>query len=304
MEKMIRISATDACLHSVQPMMKGYVVIALVLFIWSGFALSLRMIGASSLTPADVALIRFFVPCIVLIPWLRGHVRSIRSLKISDAALILLGGVPFFFLASFGAKLAPAAYVGTVLAGTPPFFVAIISFFLFRQQLSRYRLISLMLIIIGIVMMVIGNTHVIPHEILHGVMVLLGASFLWAIYTIGLKRAGINPIAITFFISICSLFIMLICISTGFVSSHLGAFSIQQALPFILIQGIGAGLLSTIGYSYVVGKFGATKSSIICSLSPGLTAMLAVPVLGESLSISILVGIFMTIAGVIFSNTH
>ena len=199
MEKTIRMPATDACLHSVRPMMKGYMVIAFVLFIWSGFALSLRTIGASSLTPADVALIRFLVPCVVLMPWVKIHVRSIRSLKISDAALILLGGVPFFFLASFGAKLAPAAYVGTVLAGTPPFFVAIISFFLFRQSLSPYRLISLMLIIIGIVMMVMGNALVISHEIIHGVMVLLGASFLWAIYTISLKRAGLHPIAITFF---------------------------------------------------------------------------------------------------------
>ena len=86
------------------PLTKGYVAMSVVLLIWSGFALTVRAVGASSLSIADVMLIRFSVPLVLLTP--------------------------------FGASTVPAAYMGTILTGTPVFFAALLSLIFYRQRIS------------------------------------------------------------------------------------------------------------------------------------------------------------------------
>ncbi|MBD1558851.1 DMT family transporter [Vibrio sp. S9_S30] len=307
MEKTVYAQSSEVNLFPVSPMAKGYVVITFVLMIWTGFALSIRSIGASPLATADVALLRFLVPVILLLPFTHRYLHEIRGAKALDVLLILLGGVPFFFVASHGASLVPAAYVGTVLAGTPPFFVAVLGWLFYQHtslsgRVSAKRIAALMMIVMGVVTMIVGQLDRVSGEFLQGVAVLLSASLIWAIYTIRLKRSGLSPIAVTIMLSWCSLAITLALILSGSVTSHLGAFAFQDALPFILIQGFCVGLLSTVGYSYAVRQLGSAQSSTIGSLSPGLTALVAVPVFGESLTIAIVGGICLTVAGVILSN--
>ncbi len=89
---------------------------------------------------------------------------------------------------------------------------------------------------------------------------------------------------------------------SGLVTSNFGSYTFQDALPFILVQGFCVGLLSTVGYSYAVRQLGSAQSSTIGSLSPGITALAAVPVFGEALTIAIIGGICLTVAGVVLSN--
>lgn len=286
----------------ISPLVKGYFVITFVLFIWSSFALSIRAIGHSSLAPADVALIRFLTPILILSPFIPARFKAMNKVRISDLLLILLGGVPFFFFAALGAKSAPTACVGTLLAGTPPFFVALLLWAFCKQQISKIRAIALALVLIGVCTMLTAYISVMSTEIIVGLTFLICASFAWALYTIGLKRTKLDVISITLLISICSLFITSILIWSGFVESHWGTFSLNDALPFIVVQGLLVGLLATMGYSYAVNQLGSTQASTIGSLSPGLTALLAVPVFNESLSSVIVLGIFLTMSGVALSN--
>jgi drug/metabolite transporter (DMT)-like permease len=274
----------------------------LVLLIWSGFSLTVRFIGASPLMIADVALIRFAVPVIVLFPLLFSRFNEIKKVKINDILVILLGGIPFLFLASLGAKTAPTAYVGTILAGTPPFFVALLSYILYRRTLPLKQMFTLSLILVGVLTMVVGLENEVSQDVLKGIGFLLSASVIWATYTIGLKRAGISAITVAIILSYSSFFIMLALMFCGVVSSNWGEFSVQQALPFILIQGLGVGILATIGFSYAVAQLGSARSSVIGALSPGITALLALPIFDEPLSIAIICGITITITGVILSN--
>lgn len=302
MEKMAQSIASKANLGAMNPLMRGYLVMAIVLLVWSGFALSVRAIGASPLAIADVALIRFFVPVLILTPFVFSHMNELKKVRISDVLLILIGGVPFLYLASLGAKSAPTAYVGTILAGTPPLFVAMISYFFLRQTITKKRAFTLSLILLGVVTMVVGKSGQVSNEMLHGVGLLLSASVLWAVYTIGLKRAGLSALTVAIILSYLSFFITLVLIMTGVVSTHWGSFTAKEALPFVLVQGVGVGVLATIGYSYAVSQLGSARASIMGSISPCLTALLAVPVFDEPLSIAIVCGVSMTITGVILSN--
>jgi len=295
-----QLSAMQA--HLISPIILGYLVMGVILFIWSGFALTSRAIGASALTVADVALIRFLVPLILLIPFIPSHFNVIKQVRKSDLLFILLGGIPFLFLASFGAKLAPTAYVGAILAATPPFFVAILSYIFYRQLVSIKRFLMLSIIMIGILIMVLGGLGKTSMDMLYGIGFLLGASLAWAGYILALKRAALSAISVAIILSYISFFILSILMLTGIVESNIGSFSLQDALPFLLVQGLGIGVVATIGFSYVVNLLGPIRTSTIGALSPGLTALLAVPIFGEPLSVTILLGMSLTITGVILSN--
>ncbi|MDP5254674.1 MULTISPECIES: DMT family transporter [unclassified Vibrio] len=282
------------------PKIKGYGAMVLVLVIWSGFALTVRSITSSPLTMVDVALIRFSTSLLILAPFIKTHFRAIWALRISDWLLILLGGAPFLFLASIGASSTPTAYVGSILAGTPPLLIAICSFIVYRKRPTGLQLMALLSIAIGILVMIAGgHSHT---QLSHGVVVLLGAAWLWAGYTFGLKRVGLHPIAAAIVLAASSLVVTGCVLLFNLSPSHLGDFSFQQALPYGIVQGIGVGVISTISFCYAVQQLGSQIAATFGAMSPGLTALLAMVFFNEPLSFLMLVGIGLTAVGVLLTS--
>ncbi|MFB9162448.1 DMT family transporter [Psychrobacter pacificensis] len=289
-------------LFIMSPLTKGYVAMSVVLLIWSGFALTVRAVGASSLSIADVMLIRFSVPLVLLTPWMLSSWHDIKNIRLPDILFILFGGVPFLLLAAFGASTVPAAYMGTILTGTPVFFAALLSFILYRQRISLRKFASLILILFGIATMIGGHAQEILNSLLYGVGLLLLASLIWAGYTLGLKSTTLTPIAIAIVLSYTSFFLTLVMVLSGMMDTNIGSVSFDEVLPFILIQGLGVGVVSTIAFSYAVKQLGSIRTLLLGSLSPGLTAILAALILKESLSVIMICGIALSTIGVILSN--
>lgn len=275
---------------------------SVVLLIWSGFALTVRAVGASSLSIADVMLIRFSVPLVLLTPWVLSSWHDIKNIRLPDILFILFGGVPFLLLAAFGASTVPAAYMGTILTGTPVFFAALLSFIFYRQRISLRKFAALILILFGIATMIGGHAQAIPNSLLYGVGLLLMASLIWAGYTLGLKSTTLTPIAIAIVLSYTSFFLTLVMVLSGMMDTNIGSVSFDEVLPFILIQGLGVGVVSTIAFSYAVKQLGSIRTLLLGSLSPGLTAILAALILKESLSVIMICGIALSTIGVILSN--
>lgn len=283
-------------------LIKGYMPMVIVLLIWSGFSLTARAIGSSALTIADVALIRFAVPAILLTPFIRSHFNEIKNMSLRDVPFLLLGGIPFLFLASLGAHSVPTAYVGAIIASTPVLFVAILTFFIYGKTMTFKSMLSLFVILLGVFIMLLGQPSRISHEMIQGMDFLFGASFVWASYCLGIKRAGLSSIAVAMVVSYVSLFIMLVLMLSGVVATNWGTFTLDEAFPFILVQGVGVGFLATICFSYSIAQLGAVRTSVLGSISPGITAILALVIFGESLTVLMGLGIAITIYGVITSH--
>ncbi|MES2438265.1 MAG: DMT family transporter [Verrucomicrobiota bacterium] len=284
------------------PQTSGYLVLYGVVVIWAGFALTLRAIGSSPLAPADVALMRFCVPVIALLPFLPSRLARLRQLHVRDALMVLCGGIPFFFIATEGARTTSAAHVGALIAGTAPLSVGIIGYFLERRRIPRKQIFPLALIVAGAIGTIASQQSMLAPGGLRGVGFLIVASILWGIYTIGLRRAGMDAIGNALFLAIISLVVLIALIITGATPSHLGGFTLHQALPFILIQGLGVGLLATLGYAFAITRLGTSKSATIGSLAPALASLLAIPVLGEQLGPGIAASIIVITAGVLLAN--
>lgn len=284
------------------PTTVGYLVLSVVVLIWAGFALTMRAMGASPLAPADVAVIRFAIPIVALLPAIPQRLAALMTVRPKDAALVLLGGVPFFLIVSAGARTTSAAYVGALIAGTTPLSVAVLTALIERRGVPRKQWLPLALILAGVFGIVAGQRYAITTEMLRGVGLLLIASLVWGAYTIGLKRTGVDAIGNGLLLSVCSLVVLIAMLFAGVATTHVGQFTLHQALPFILVQGLGVGLVSTVGYAFAISRLGAARSATIGSLAPALASLLAIPVLGEPLTVATAAGIAVITTGVILAN--
>lgn len=160
---------------------------------------------------------------------------------------------------------------------------------------------ALAVILLGVGLLILGSGDLASGSLV-GVGLLLLASMFFGAYTLGLRGSGLDPIGCTLVLSIPSVLVLMPLMASGILTSNFGAFSFSEALPFILTQGVGVGVVASMSYATAVTFLGPEKSAAIGSLAPGLAAILALPVLGETLSIASVFAILTICAGVMLSN--
>ncbi len=281
----------------------GYAAMVLTVLIWAGFALSIRAIGASPLAAADVALIRFGLPTLLLLPFLPSRWPMLRRVKPLSALMILAGaGLPFFFMASAGGKATSAAHVAALIAGTTPLSVALVAYALDRQRIGAARARAIAIILAGVMLLLVSQSHASQGTFVGGAAMLLLASLLWGSYTLGLRRAGLDAIGCALLLSVPSFLVLVLVVSLGLVDSHIGHFTLNNAMPFLLAQGLGVGVVSSVSYALAIRHLDTPRCSAIGSLAPALACLGAVPLLGESLTLTVVCGVAVITVGVILAN--
>lgn len=275
----------------------GIAAVAAVVCLWSSFALSTRALEATGMGIGDAVIVRFGVPAVVLAPWIPRTLRRLRGEPATVIALVLLAGLPHFLLFAWGAHLTSAALTGLLVPGTVPLFVTILLFLHRRTTVSRTRLIALAAIVAGVAASAILIGGVVDAG---GIAVLLAAGLVWAAYTIGLARTRLDPVGVIVVVSVASLLAALALAATGAMPSQ--AFHGNVDLPawaaYALVQGVGTGLLSTACYVVAVKNLGSSIPAAAGALSPVLTALVAVPLLGEPLSAGLVVALVLITCGV------
>ncbi|WP_144785716.1 DMT family transporter [Microbacterium sp. BH-3-3-3] len=275
----------------------GVAALTAVVMLWSSFALSTRALEGAGLTMADAAIVRFAVPAVVLSPWIPRALRTLRTERPTVLALVLLAGLPHFLLFAWGAHLTSAALTGLLVPGTVPLFVTLLLFLCVRRTVSRRRVLALAAIVAGVAASALftgGPTG--PG----GIAVLLAAGLVWAAYTLGVARTRLDPVGVIVIVSITSVASALLLAVTGVLPSALlaGTADLGTVGSYALVQGVGTGLLSTACYVVAVKNLGSSLPAAAGALSPVLTAVVAVPLLGESLSLGLGVALALIVTGV------
>ncbi|WP_376871623.1 DMT family transporter [Albirhodobacter sp. R86504] len=295
----------DARAQRVQ-MLIGYAAIALTVLIWASFALATRAASASALTIGDVALIRSVVPALILLPFMPARLAMVRAMPLRNAALIAIGaGAPFIYLAALGGAQTSATHVGALIAGTTPISVAVLLWLTTRERPSKGRMTGMVIIMAGAAVLV-ASAGGVSSESLKGILYLLGASLLWASYSMGQRGSGLDPVGCAIVMSVPSAVALAVLWALGVIPSnlsfHQGGATFEDALPFLLVQGIGAGVISSMTYAVAISRLGVSTAATIGALAPAIAAVIAVPVLGERLSIGVASAVLIICAGVILSN--
>lgn len=278
----------------------GYLAIAVTVLVWAGFALSTRAASGAQLTLGDVALIRSAIPALVFLPFLPKRMAMLKRLPPHRWLMIAAGaGLPFFGLAAMGGAQTSATHVGALIAGTTPVSVAVLTWVFYRQRPDA--LLPLGIVLVGVAAL-IGASGNLAAGSLSGVALLLSASLLWGCYTLGLRGSGLDPIGCALVLALPSTLVLLPLLATGVLPSSLTQVRLAEAMPYILAQGIGVGLISSLTYAIAIARLGVAKCAAIGALAPAIAAVLAVPLLHEALSMGTILAVLIICAGVMLAS--
>lgn len=78
--------------------------------------------------------------------------------------------------------------------------------------------------------------------------------------------------------------------------------SLSELWAFLLTQGIGAGVIGGITYGIAISNLGTEKTAALGSFTPALAVLVAIPLLGEQLTLSTITGVTVIMFGVLFAS--
>jgi len=262
--------------------------------IWSGWLISVRLSASGQLTSFDLAVMRYLVPALVLLPFVWRHREKIRNTRFRYLLGMLVGaGVPFFYLSSTGLQYAPAAHAGLLIPGTFPLFVTAMAVFIYKQPLHPARFWGLSWVALGVAVLMSHSLYQGDLQVLKGDLLLLGASFCWALFTVSLRVAGLPPLAAAGLLCCLSCGVLAFLALMGWYETGITTASSQEIATQLVTQALLAGLLAGFSYGFAINRIGAENTSAIGALTPVLTGLAAIPLLGESLSLAALLGMLL-----------
>lgn len=176
------------------------------------------------------------------------------------------------------------------LNGCIPICTAIAAYILFRQPFDKHTWVSLAIMITALalmsVLMLQGNASAFGV----GDLLLFISAIWWGIFTVLLKQWKLSAWHSMASVAIWSAIIYL-PIYVLFLPKHF----MEVSPVHLAIQGIFHGvfvvIIATLTYVAAIQRLGAFKTGSIVTLAPFIAAILAVPLLGEALSPSIVVGL-------------
>ncbi len=246
------------------------------------------------------AFYRVFIGCISLLPWL-----LIRRPVIPQGkalwGVIAAGAFFAIDLVFWNESLmnAPAA-TASLLANSAPLWVGLGASYLFREQLTRRYWIGLSVALAGMVIVAQNAFAVTPQDI-PGMLLAMGASVCYAGYILSTRHARGGVDTATFMIwslAIASIIILPIALLLG---KPLWGFS-QVSWGYIIFLGIFTQTLGWLAINYALGHLPAPITSVVLLGQVVLAALLAVPLLGEPIRTSQLIGGVFILGGIYIVN--
>lgn len=270
-----------------------------VALIWSSWSVATRFAVTTTLGPHDVTFLRFGVSALLLWPILARKGLGLAQIGIVRLLVMALGaGVPFMMLGSVGMRFAPASHVATLMIGTMPIWVAVLSGVLFGEKFSRQQLGGMAVVLAGV--LCIGGYALLANRAAgewRGDLLFLLAGLCFASFTIAQRRSGISPWHATALVNVCSAVLFAPIYFFWFTPNIFTA--PPAAVGFqVVAQGILVAILGMYFYTEAVRRLGAPRAAIFGALAPALAALIGALFLKEIPAALTLAGIALVMGGV------
>jgi len=248
--------------------------------IWSGWIVVARLGLRSSLSPWDIAALRFGVAGLLLLPYLFRKGLAFDRLGWLGLAAIVLGGAAPVFFANAGLLFAPAAHAGALFPGTMPLMVALLAAGLLREAFTPAKKVGFGFILAGVIGIAWGSGGELGTRQNLGHGLFLGAGLAWAFYTVAMRKArldGVHAAAIAA-VGAMALYLPLFALlpDSTLVTAPWRDIALQA-----VVQGVLTAVISLLLYGRAVNILGASSGAAFAALCPAMTALLGIPILGE-----------------------
>jgi drug/metabolite transporter (DMT)-like permease len=278
----------------------GYLAAVCFVAIWGAWVVWTRDAVTHSLDPAAIGILRFGVAAVVLFPfiWRIGFFPRGRILPL--VIMVIGSGAPFFIMVANGMRWASAADAASLVPGTMPLVVALLSAAFFGERMGALRWLGFACVAIGIT--AIGGRDLLAPNgaTLAHVMLLVGAC-VWAAYTLAYRRSGLTAIEAAAFVGFWSTVALLPFGTMPLVNAVRTGLG-QDVLVQTFVQGFLSGVIAIVAYNSAIASLGPSRAAAFVALVPALAALIAIPVLGEWPDLFSIVGVVATGVGVMLAS--
>ncbi len=274
---------------------------------WGCMGLLVRPLNEIGLVTMDICFLRGFVTFVVMLAGLLLFDRKALRIRLRDIWCFAGTGalsVSFFNFCYFKTITLTSLSVAAVLLYTAPAFVMVMSFFLFKENMTKIKVLALIVAFAGCVL-VSGIGTGDGGMTGMGILVGLGAGFGYALYSIfgryALQR-GYSSLTITFYTFVFA------TLTTVFLVDVSSIINIVETHPRIGVYGAFMILFVTLFpyLCYTKGLSGMENgtASVIASIEPVVATVLGILIYKEEMTFVNAFGMILVVASIVMLNVN
>jgi drug/metabolite transporter (DMT)-like permease len=281
---------------------KGAALALFAISIWSAWFIATRFQSTAGLGLYDMLAIRYSFTALFLLPltWRWRH--KLSTVRPLDFLFVFAGsGIAYGLSNTAAVTLSPAAEVAALTPGVMPMWAALLSVLVLGDRLSRPRLMGFGFTLLGV--LAIGGMGLLHSTLAEtfGHALAVFSAFLFASYTIALRRTGWTGLEAASFVGFFSSLVYL-PFYFGAVTPGIWNAPASSIAVTILFQSILANIVSLIAFGRAVALIGPARAAAFAALVPALTLVLAIPFLGEFPTLVDCIGIVAITIGVYLTS--
>jgi drug/metabolite transporter (DMT)-like permease len=250
--------------------------------IWAGWLVMMRLGVTTNLPATDLAALRFSVAGVILLPVVLRRGFAVDRLGWPGfLAVAIGGGATYVLLVGAGLLFAPVAHASALTQGALPLIVALLAAAILKEPITPPRKVGLALIVCGEVAIAgFGVTSLGTAQNL-GHLCFLAAIFLWACYTVAMRRARLDGLHAAAIAAVVSLIVYLPIYVALLPHERLFAAPWRDIIWQAFYQGVLTAAVSQSLYGRAVSLLGASSGAAFIAFGPAMAALFAIPVLHE-----------------------
>ncbi len=283
-----------------------YIYVIIAATCWGTTGLFNRFITPIGLEQTQIFFIRCFVTFVHLELWLHITDRSAFRIRLRDIWMFLGSGLlslTLFGLSYFSAMQLMSLSVAAVLLYTSPIWVLLFSALLFRERLTKVKIIALVMVLLGAACTtgVITGVASVP---IRGLIYGLVSGFGYAMYSIFSRfalNAGYKSTTITFYTVLFSSLVMVFIADVGAIPSM-----VNTASDWFWVLMIGPVTCLVPYLLYTKGLEGMENgtASILATLEMVVATLISAVFFQEPFSALNALGVVLVLGGIVIMNVR
>jgi drug/metabolite transporter (DMT)-like permease len=188
----------------------------------------------------------------------------------------------------------------TIIVNSAPIFVAVLSFIIFKEKISKEFVVSFLVTYIGIIGLIFYSNNYINGKVLGDILCMI-AAFFYGVYLLVIARLGKeNSLNIIFYTT-------LFCCIFSVIPMLIDGGNMFPSTQFEWINLVLLAFLCQFGGQYLIthgiGKISASEGSIGLLMQPITATILAVFLFNEILNITQIIFVFVSLFGIYLART-
>lgn len=287
-----------------------YLKLATVTMIWGGTFVAGRFL-ADTLNPSLAASMRFLLASLALLLFMAlARIPLARPSLKQWLQLAVLGffGIFFYNLCFFYGLHYINASRASLIVALNPAAIALASWLLFKERLSRAKVIGITICLAGAGLVIVSRNQQLFDGAANawiGDLLILGCVLGWGIYSLyskGLNQALGSLQTVTYSILLGTVMLWVTSAVRGELSTEALASLDPGQFFSLLYLGVLGSALAYIWYYDGIRKIGATRSGVFIALNPLTAVILGALLLGEQLTLPMCVGGGLILGGLYLCN--